>query len=352
MSLPKHTAAPSLPETPSSPVPRPRSEQPQGTPDEQPALQTTDEHYDEEKSRDAPPPQQPQFHPFFTLIEDAQNSEYFHPTVHYIFSDDDTDIVTEAALRSLESEQEGSNTLKEANQARDYHGQMRDEEREGDGDSGPPSPEKETLLPPRIPGVKDNYIILDVKPGSFDRQPVEPGSGPGTRSLSTSPASQQLQPQQQQQQRQFTVTSAQSLTPSWQVLDTQVVPAPTFENTTPDEQPVNGGLMLKIHGTTGVPSIMPRDREREKDKGSQRLEEMMDQFAKRMSELRQVIEAGEQEITSEDPTDGRADPSAGEKPEGQLGEEGAGDGQAETERQGDGTGDIGQGSNGERKGGL
>src|SRR5690242_4545073 len=46
--------------------------------------------------------QQHNFQPFFTLIEDSTTREHFHPTVHYIFADDDADIITEAALRSIE----------------------------------------------------------------------------------------------------------------------------------------------------------------------------------------------------------------------------------------------------------
>lgn len=50
--------------------------------------------------------------------------------------------------------------------------------------------------------------------------------------------------------------------------------------------------MLKIHGTPGLPPSVV-SKEKDKERGSQRLEDMMDQFAKRMGELRQVIEAGE-----------------------------------------------------------
>lgn len=50
--------------------------------------------------------------------------------------------------------------------------------------------------------------------------------------------------------------------------------------------------MLKIHGTPGLPPSTA-SKDKDKERGSQRLEDMMDQFAKRMNELRQVIEAGE-----------------------------------------------------------
>lgn len=55
------------------------------------------------------PPQD--FKPFFTLIEDADTGDVHHPTVHYVFSDDDPDLLTSAALNGLEyDEQECDNT--------------------------------------------------------------------------------------------------------------------------------------------------------------------------------------------------------------------------------------------------
>jgi len=39
------------------------------------------------------------FHPFFTLVEDQHAQVIHHPTVHYIFADDDTDMITNAALK-------------------------------------------------------------------------------------------------------------------------------------------------------------------------------------------------------------------------------------------------------------
>ncbi|RMZ75549.1 hypothetical protein DV738_g5424, partial [Chaetothyriales sp. CBS 135597] len=42
------------------------------------------------------------FQPFFALVEDTVTREHFHPTVHYIFADDESDIITEAVCRSLE----------------------------------------------------------------------------------------------------------------------------------------------------------------------------------------------------------------------------------------------------------
>ena len=320
MSLPQQsTASPPLsssskqsipgPPGPSAPAPPPtsRPEHEQSHHDN-----IASQHYENDHLSSEHPsvPNHP-LNPFFTLIEDANTGEYHHPTVHYIFSDDDTDILTEAAVRSLEGEQgNSSNTAtkginKQQQQRQQQHQTSYHEEDELIAGSR----KAESLLPPPIPGARDNYIILDVEPTSVDTSPKIPDPDPNpagvTRSpISTSPANQtavpppQQQQQQQQQQTlpQFKVTSAHSLTPAWQILNTELVPAPTFENNSSGEQPVNGGLMLKIHGTPGLPPTTlakDKDRDREKERGSQRLEDMMDQFAKRMAELRLVIDAGE-----------------------------------------------------------
>lgn len=264
-------------------------------------------------------PRHPQFQPFFTLVEDANTGEYHHPTVHYIFSDDDTDILTEAAVRSLEQEQQeidnqaGAATRRAGKKGQQYEHRHKQDEAGEEGSYNEEN-EKDSILPPPIPGVRDNYLILDVEPTLLDplqqqkqdADPNHPGAGGGAKSISSSPATQPTSlppPQQQQQQQplpQFTVTTAHSLTPAWQVLNTELVPAPTFENNaSPNDQqeqtqpqPLNGGLMLKIHGTPGQPPNIPT-KDKDNERGNQRLEDMMDQFAKRMGELQRVIEAGD-----------------------------------------------------------
>lgn len=311
MSLPKHytnAASPSLSSSPrqfvcdpsGSPASRPQ------TIDRPPTTQPTEHdrqshpdqienlQYENDGVSDIPTGHHSQFQPFFTLVEDANTGEYHHPTVHYIFSDDDTDILTEAAVRSLESEKDSSTGGKRPIQLRQGES---DEDGSGYNEEDELSDlRKDDLLPPPIPGVRDSYIILDVEP--TPRTETNPNNTGGTNSMSTSPATHpaaiphQQNQQPQQQTPQLTVTSAHSLTPAWQVLNTELVPAPTFENNTSGEQPLNGGLMLKIHGTPGLPPSVV-SKEKDKERGSQRLEDMMDQFAKRMGELRQVIEAGE-----------------------------------------------------------
>ncbi|KAJ5262599.1 hypothetical protein N7524_007904 [Penicillium chrysogenum] len=251
-----------------------------------------DETKDHPEEGQEQPLSHPAFQPFFTLIEDAHTSDYYHPTVHYIFSDDDTDIVTEAAIRSLAAQQEALSDSKKDRIAQIQASNLQDEIK----DSSNPDLAKSTLLPPPVPGVRENYVILDMEPsphtpGAAQTSPVTeqvaPGKGGGTRSISSSPANASALPQDQGQLHpQYRVTEAQSFSSTWQVLNTEVVPAPTFENSNPSESPGHG-LMLKIRGTGGLPiKVGGKDKE-----GT--LEEMMDQFAKRMSELQVVIDAAE-----------------------------------------------------------
>ncbi|KAJ5951626.1 uncharacterized protein N7479_010039 [Penicillium vulpinum] len=253
-------------------------------------LDETGDHLEEGQEQ---PLSHPAFQPFFTLIEDAHTSDYHHPTVHYIFSDDDTGIVTEAALRSLAAQQEALSDSKKEQIAQTQASNLQDEIK----DPSDQDPAKTTLLPPPAPGVRENYVILDVEPSPYTPEAAQtspipeqlaPGrGGGGIRSISSSPANASTIPQDQGQPHpQYRVTAAQSFSSTWQVLHTEVVPAPTFENSNPGEPPGHG-LMLKIRGTGGLPIKVGG-----KDKEST-LEEMMDQFAKRMSELQVVIDAAE-----------------------------------------------------------
>ncbi|OGM40426.1 hypothetical protein ABOM_010875 [Aspergillus bombycis] len=316
MSLPKYTTPPSLSSSPSKQSIRRTTEsnvpsRPESTIDRPTTAQQTHTFSQDQQVYEPIPnitsphsengrpheisASHPPLQPFFTLIEDASTSEYYHPTVHYIFSDDDTDIVTEAALRSLEPEQDTQPRGGKGNSR-----STRDQHPQGEGEEDELSNErKESLLPPPVPGVRDNYIILDMDVlGLDDMQHMS--TAPGHDVSVGSPGTQSAVPQQQQDSQnhnqhgqKFAVTSAHSLTPTWQVLNTQLVPAPTFENNPSGEHSPNGALMLKIQGTVGLPMTLP-GKDKDKDNSTQRLEDMMEQFSKRLGELRQVIKAGEQ----------------------------------------------------------
>lgn len=59
--------------------------------------------YPEPESDSLLPP--PDFKPFFTLIEDPTTVDHYHPTVHYLFADDDQEILTAAALETISNNQ-------------------------------------------------------------------------------------------------------------------------------------------------------------------------------------------------------------------------------------------------------
>ncbi|KAK0909734.1 hypothetical protein LTR02_004202 [Friedmanniomyces endolithicus] len=58
--------------------------------------------YEEAAAEDLLPP--PDFKPFFTIVEDAEGTEHHHPTVHYIFADDDPEDLTSAILAAIDQE--------------------------------------------------------------------------------------------------------------------------------------------------------------------------------------------------------------------------------------------------------
>ncbi|KAI5196039.1 hypothetical protein AUEXF2481DRAFT_540111 [Aureobasidium subglaciale EXF-2481] len=67
----------------------------------------TDELFDDPTYPDAAPDEllpPPDFRPFFTLIEDPDTGEHHHPSVHYIFSDDNPDVVTSTIVEGIDRE--------------------------------------------------------------------------------------------------------------------------------------------------------------------------------------------------------------------------------------------------------
>ncbi len=142
----------------------------------------------------------PNFRPFFTLIEDITSGEHYHPYVHYVFADDDPVVITAASMRSLGLDETKYLSQPSPEEGTGSHIQDGQEEYE----EAPPA---ESPLPPPIPGVNEHYLIIDV--------------GPDGRSI----------------------VDAQSLSPAWQISDTSLRTAPSFDETSPDQ-----GFMLRIQG--------------------------------------------------------------------------------------------------------
>lgn len=130
--------------------------------------------------------EQAAFQPFFTLISDGLTAEHYHPTVHYVFEDDEEgeEMVSEGVLKSLA--------------------------RLGDGQGGRGVKGRDGSQ------NKEHVLILnvDVKSGALG----EAAAG-------------------------YEVVQVQSLSADWQVSHVEVTSAPTMS-----EEDADGGLMLKIEG--------------------------------------------------------------------------------------------------------
>ncbi|OQU95894.1 hypothetical protein CLAIMM_02054 [Cladophialophora immunda] len=230
----------------------------------------------------------PSFQPFFTLIEDSVTNEHHHPTVHYIFADDDADLITEAALRSLEAldptqraEQGGATSGRQGRPL--SHAQQTQPPRS----SQDPSlhHQDDSINAPRLPppaaDMHEHYIILDVHPQPRAQNPDDAtaagaassgGGGGGPLGYN------------------YEVTSAHSLSAEWQVLRTSISAAPTIGDGPSEE---GEGLMLRIEGRGNTPGDLAAGKERDKaaagdaERESQRereresMEEMIDRFQRR-----------------------------------------------------------------------
>ncbi|KMP06488.1 hypothetical protein CIRG_06169 [Coccidioides immitis RMSCC 2394] len=301
-------------------------------------------HQEYEPSHSAQDATPTAFRPFFTLIEDANTSKFHHPTVHYVFSDDDTSLITEAALRSLDQQQRPPHPPSKGRSAQDPSGKGKKKAVAEEIELSSSASHLYTgKLPPPIPETQEHIIILDVEPTASstaimpsdrhsashpaDPAPTSPpSSGPSPIHI---PQQQQQHQQQQHQQHPFPlpshykITSAHSLSPTWQVLSTHLNPTPTFDSslipapitqtTSPDSAPFP--VMLRVEGTAGSPGMVNNNnanaavavaaaatttesRHRSALQGNssvatgqQTLDEMVELFEKRMGELRKVVEA-------------------------------------------------------------
>ena len=131
---------------------------------------------------------------YFTLVEDAVSTDCHHPHVHYIFEDDDPELLTAASIRAL-----GGKEILVTDQ--------------GEGKSEQEHSQKGLLspLPPIRDGVEERYIIIDI---AEDGQSIQ---------------------------------SARCLSHDWQVVNTQITAAPTWDDAAADDN--IGNLMINIQGS-------------------------------------------------------------------------------------------------------
>ncbi|KAJ9602303.1 hypothetical protein H2200_013158 [Cladophialophora chaetospira] len=225
------------------------------------------EHYSHGLTSAQPNTDEPilSFRSFFTLIEDTVTNEHHHPTVHYIFADDDTDLITEAALRSLEVLDPSQRPESQSN----IHAQAQTVGADDDLNA--------SRLPPPVSGMREHYIVLDVHP----QHQLLPAQREDTSA--TVPASYT-----------YEVSSAHSLSAEWQVLRTSISTAPTIGDNPVSE---DEGLMLRIEGRGNTPGDVAgpekgKVKEIEAGKERESMEEMIERFQKRLDDIRMVMEAG------------------------------------------------------------
>lgn len=201
----------------------------------------------------------PPFTPFFTLVDDATSSSTHHPiNVRYIFSDDDDQDLTDEYLAAISSDPSQSSSNITHSESSSLTSSSRHQQRAPPRD--PRDPEHRTIL-----------VDLDAT---------------GTA-----------------------VTSAQSLSSSWQILSASVTKAPTWESgpTAADAEGDGGSarFMLRLEGTRGRDEGMAervRGMWRE-DPGDVRAEDfqvLMEEFERKMRVLKTVVETGEETLGLEE----------------------------------------------------
>lgn len=189
----------------------------------------------------------PSFAPFYALVSDTTSSTIYHPlNVHYVFSDDDRDVVTSACLAAVPG---SSSQTSSGLSARSVSSSLEQ--------SNPNSRQPKQMSPKdsRLPEHRTIIIDLDET---------------GTK-----------------------VTSAQSLSNTWQVLSTNISPAPTWdERPGGEEDDAAARFMLKVEG------VNARDWRQEqigknKEVGPDDFKALADDFEAKMKMLSTIVEAGE-----------------------------------------------------------
>lgn len=200
-----------------------------------------------------------QFNPFFTLIEDTTTSEHFHPTVHYIFSDDDTEVLTEVSLEALslpasthsnDLASSGAGASSQPHQTTQRLGNRESQLSQRD------SQHQRASVNNSDSNTRERYLIVDIGPAGD------------------------------------TVTSVRSFSSSWQPLGAAISKAPTWEAEEVPKTDQAAGLMLRIEGVQSINTPgLPGDGQ--EDVSEDVVPELVELFEKRMATLRKVVEDSE-----------------------------------------------------------
>ncbi|KAJ4418048.1 hypothetical protein N0V82_005802 [Gnomoniopsis sp. IMI 355080] len=278
----------------------------QPSPSSAPALQPDQQPIELEQSQqqprqefiglDSPNQQQqqllPPFQPLFTLVTDSTTGATHHAHVHYIFSDDEPDLLTDA--------------LGQYNTQHQQQQQQQTTTASSGSSSAKPAPP-----------TTDRAILLDLVP--------KPSAGEPSSSSSTSVAPA------------YDVAWASSLSADWAVVSAKVTPMSADDNDTADmtatpARGADGALMLRIEGvelarpprpralrskaslelSSGSSSGVGQSAAQQEDYGA-----IVDEFDKRMVVLRKVIEAGRERQLKMAP-DGGAETGPSEMPAAEM----------------------------------
>lgn len=167
-----------------------------------------------------PQPPQPFFQPLFTLVTDTTSRATHHPRIHYIFSDDDPDILTEE--------------LAQYSQQHAKYSPAKGPSPSG-STSNKPTPQRHPDSAP-TPGPNDRAIVLDLVP----KQTINVEGGDNPASITPAPA-------------EYEVAWASSLSADWAVISAKISPL-ADETAARSASDDDGGaqtqqrLMLRIEG--------------------------------------------------------------------------------------------------------
>ncbi|CAF9928975.1 MAG: hypothetical protein GOMPHAMPRED_005272 [Gomphillus americanus] len=189
----------------------------------------------------------PEIRPFFTMIEDLTTGSHYHPDVHYIFSDDDSDATIEAMQRI--------GKLRTVREAKTHH-------RRGSrtaSHSGPGSITQTATTP------EERYVVVEL-------------SADGTN-----------------------VASAHSLSADWQVLEAAISQAPELDpgGTVDNHDEKDKTLMLRIDGISEVGGSQKHATPAGDDAGQAiPIDDEIRGFNMRMAELAKVVNRAERDFLS------------------------------------------------------